>query len=285
MKISIVMAYHNRPRQLYTTLKSIEQSKSAKEAEIIIIDDASDFKPIKLGEFDLNIRLFRVDEENKWWKNPCIPFNLGFRESSGEYVILQNPECIHVGDVITYVKENAERDTYLSFHCYSIGVEITHRLWKNLDYIKDIEFFEGQPNSDHPDDGWYNHEIYRPSAYNFCNAISKYRLDELGGFDERFASATGKDDVQFAYAIEHHKKMNTKFVADPFVIHQYHKRYWTGGAHENIRLFKEIQRETIRKELIEEYLEEYNVKSFEELGWKTKCEFEGEYKRREAFVK
>lgn len=283
--ISIVMAYHNRPDQLYTTLKSIIKSKSAKEVEIIIVDDASDVKPKGLKDFDLNIRLFRIKKEDKWWVNPCIPYNYGFKRATGDYIIIQNPECVHVGDLITYVKEHQERDTYHSFHCYSINVEMTHKVWEDLNEIKNIKFRDAQPNDTNIDEGWYNHEIYRPSYIHFCAAISKYRLDEIGGFDPRFAKGIAKEDIAFVHTLQHHKEIKMKFVANPFVIHQYHKRSWKGAGHPNIVMFREIQFETVHRELEEEYFEKFNVKSIDDLGSKTKSEFEGELKRRKAFIK
>ena len=106
-KVSIVMAYYNRLPQLEFTLKTIEMSKYEGEIEIIIVDDASDPNMMAkqgIGGRD-NIKITTISLENRWWNNPCIAFNIAFRQVSGDIVIIQNPECIHVGDVVSKAVE------------------------------------------------------------------------------------------------------------------------------------------------------------------------------------
>ena len=114
MKISILMTYYKRIRELKNTLHSFRESKHD-DFEVIIVDDATgdgehDSKSV-VGEFsDLDIKLIRIDPKDKWWLNPSVPFNIGFKGASGEKIIIQNAECFHNGDVISYtandLKEN-----------------------------------------------------------------------------------------------------------------------------------------------------------------------------------
>lgn len=213
--ISIVMAYYNRLPQLKYTLKTFEKS-SFKDFEIVIVDDYSSIMHSidKLPrEFpSLNFKIIKMQDVNKkkTYVGPSIPYNIGFKESKGDKIIIQNPECCHMGDVIAYTENNLKDDTYLSFHCFASGKRELENLHKTNHL--DVEKSNGR---------WYNHEIHRPASYHFTTAITRKNLIELNGFDERYAAGYCYDDDEF---IERIKKQNLKikFVSDPWTIHQYH---------------------------------------------------------------
>ena len=69
--------------------------------------------------------------------------------------------------------------------------------------------------------GWYNHSIYNPNAFHFTSAITMKDLEELGGFDERYADGIGYDDMDLIARIRR-KGMSVEIVDDPYVIHQAH---------------------------------------------------------------
>ena len=104
MKISIVTSYFNRKKLLINTLKSIKQTEF-KNFEFIIVDDASN-NDNKIDDLVYDfpfIKLIRIEPEDKWYINPCIPFNIGFKNITGDIVIIQNPECFHTSDIISFV--------------------------------------------------------------------------------------------------------------------------------------------------------------------------------------
>lgn len=91
--ISIVSAYYNRKPQFYRTLKSISSSE-IKDFEYIVADDGSSNEhrlEDLINEFPF-LRVIRVEPKDKWYVNPCIPFNKGIFESKGNIILLQNPE-------------------------------------------------------------------------------------------------------------------------------------------------------------------------------------------------
>ena len=221
MKVSIVMAYHNRKKQLLNTLQTIRNSKHY--VEVIIIDDASDEN--QRIEFlhtmpGINIHLERINKNEKTWHNPCIPFNMGFKKASGDIIIMQNAECMHVGDVIDYAVKNVVPGKYISFACYSADKEKSELIGK-----EDIDSIIKPFNNAHPSadcqNGWYNHSIYNPNAFHFTSAITMKDLEELGGFDERYADGIGYDDMDLIARIRR-KGMSVEIVDDPYVIHQAH---------------------------------------------------------------
>ena len=109
-KISIIMAYFNRKDQLKITLETIKSSKY-KNKEIIIVDDNSRIDQrvdlfIDNYRNDLDIKVITIKENEKNWVNPCIAYNIGIKEASGEIIVLQNPEVMHVGDCLDFISKN-----------------------------------------------------------------------------------------------------------------------------------------------------------------------------------
>jgi len=212
MRISIVMAYYNREQQLKKTLESIGRSR-INDYEIIIVDDASTV-PLKCPY----AKVIRIEPRNKWYHNPCIPFNRGFKCATGDVVIIQNPECYHIGDILAYVEENIKPNLYITFGCYAINPNETVDFMDGISPELNNWMFRNPERN-----GWFNHSIYRPAAYHFCSAIMKKDLDLIGGFDERYAGGVSYDDDDLIRRIR--KQMEVTIVDDPYVLHQYHSPF------------------------------------------------------------
>ena len=215
------MAYVNRKLQLLNTLKSISMSKiDKKDYEIIIVDDCSNelnkLNDIKQIFNDLNIKIIEIDKSTKWWINPCVVYNIGFKQIKNDIVIIQNAENIHNGDILTDIRENFKENDYRTYACYSLRREETIDL-NNLDNIN----IKNRKIKCVGDNGWYNHSLYNKTAYHFCSVISKQNLFKLNGFDEKFANGIGCDDDELKRRIEL-LYLNINIIDKPFVIHQWH---------------------------------------------------------------
>lgn len=228
MKLSIVIAYFNRKDLFKRTLKSISLSKF-KDFEVIAVDDcSSEEHKIEdlMSEFPF-LQVVRLEKVDRWYVNPCVPFNVGFKKAVGEIILIQNPECFHFGDILSFVNERLRENDYFSFSTYAITKAQTDAMSK-LNYDNIIEECkkivlpcvesvfrqEGVP-------GWYNHTRHRPVAYHFCSAMFKKKLDELNGFDERFAKGVAYDDDDFIMRIRRNK-MDIKIIDEISVLHQWH---------------------------------------------------------------
>lgn len=122
ISISIVTAYYNRKKLFERTLNSINETEYQGVFEVIAVDDGSD-EDERLEDLKNKypfLKIIRLEPEQKWYNNSCIPFNLGFKEAKGDKIIIQNPECYHFNDILKYVGANLQKDDYLSFGCFAL---------------------------------------------------------------------------------------------------------------------------------------------------------------------
>tara|TARA_Y100000593_G_scaffold95015_1_gene198299 strand:- start:42074 stop:42931 length:858 start_codon:yes stop_codon:yes gene_type:complete len=226
-KISIVMSYYNRRKLLFNTLQSISQSEVVDKLEIVIVDDGSnsehDLSDIK-EYFDLDIKVIKIENHNKWWLNPCIPYNIALANSTGDAIIIQNPECFHTSDICSYVDKNLVENEYISTAVYALNKETTDKLGNGE--LDDISLNPWScDNNPNPDNGnelaFYNHSVYRPKAFHWCTAITRKDFVDIGGFDERFAFGCSYDDDDLVFRIRA-KNMKIKIIDDLVVFHQWH---------------------------------------------------------------
>jgi GT2 family glycosyltransferase len=222
------MSYHNRRALLIKTLESISNTTHG-DFEMVVVDDASAQPIADLPSVfpKLNMRVIQIDKKDKWWVNPCIPNNIGFEIAGGEIIIIQNPECLHMGDIISYVSENITVNKYIVFGCYAVDHPKTQLISKvDGGSVEDV-YKIINPTNDVPldfcpsMDRWYQHSEYSPRGLNFCTAIIKQDLEDLGGFDELYASGQCYDDTEFIRRIRR-KGMYVDMVDNPFVVHQCH---------------------------------------------------------------
>lgn len=240
-KISIVMAYFNKKLQLVQTLKSIKNS-AYKNIEIIIVDDASDDDQrvidfINYFKYDLDVKVITISKHEKTWINPCIAYNIGFRNTSGEIIIIQNPEVMHVNDCISYVANNLQIGDWLSFNCYGSPNfdynNVLYNLHNDTDIFNKIfsssQKIGGNSVESKEVGGWLNHYEKFFVAYHYLAAIYKVDLNDKmnGGFDERFKDGCCADDDQFIKRLLYYN-FNFKICSfnpgKPFGIHLFHEK-------------------------------------------------------------
>lgn len=233
--ISIVMAYYNRKPQTLETLKGFQRMYAGKyNFEVVIVDDNSNDdnrleEDIKQFTFPINLIVISAEEKGDRI-NPCTAYNKGFAKATGDIIIIQNPECYHIGDILKHTLEILDEQDYFSYSCFtSNSPEITKEMIESdnvFELIKNQEFLD--KNKSLLGLNWYNHpsEPGRDTAYHFCCAIYKSKLDLIGGFDKRFADGYCFDDDQLLLAVKYNLKLNI-IIIEPekcFVIHQYHTR-------------------------------------------------------------
>ena len=154
-----------------------------------------------------------------------MPFNIGLRAANGDIIVLQNPECLHVHDILTYFSKTVDDSNYISISAYGMDEDSTNKL-PSLFNDNFIEYFEKihKDNRNIVYNRWYNHSTY-PTYYHYCSAMTKSNIKKLNGFDERYAYGFACDDDEFVMRI---RRLGLKLIlCDQLsVIHQYHNSKW-----------------------------------------------------------
>lgn len=231
-KVSIIMAYINRKQQLYNSLTSISFSQE-KNVEVVIVDDgSSDDHRVEdlVDRFPFQIKLIRIEPEQKTWINPCVPYNMGINGASGDILIIQNPECFHFYDVIRDAVQRIKyHKHYYVYSVYGINKDLTDKI---SEFAKQNSYDEitsllrrkiDQHRFPEENNGciWYNHAGFRKRPYHFLAALHKETMAQIGGFNEKFSAGFWFDDDEFLYRA---RKTSTLVELKPYPIgiHQYH---------------------------------------------------------------
>jgi glycosyltransferase involved in cell wall biosynthesis len=230
MKVVIVMTYFNRQYQLTKTLESLKHSKH-KDFEVVIVDDASTENIVHdITEYPVTV----LKVKDKKWINPEPAYNMGLfyalSSRKPDIIMIQNAECYHVGDVISYTVENLTNKNYIAFSCFSLDKENTfkeHDIHRLTEEHQHKVIISGQT-------GWYNHPTFRPNAFDFCAAVTAPNMKKLNGYDERFSDGYAMGDCDLINRVKFKLGLNVIIPANPFVVHQWH--YYEELSAEYVRM-------------------------------------------------
>ena len=190
------MPYYNRANQLYNTLSSFSYHyKDRDDYEVVIIEDGKTVKEearhdelltvIKCFDLHININHIQTDYEDCW--NPAPLICDGVEASSGEFLVLTNPEVLHKSNIL-YALDGEfmkDKDTYVVCACENVKI---NRYYED---IEDINTFKYEHIM------WYQHSEHRNRMLHFCTAISRDNYNKIGGFDRRYMYGAGVEDVDF----------------------------------------------------------------------------------------
>lgn len=218
MRLSIVMTYHNRLEQLDNTLRSIYAQEDP-DLELIVVDDASDSgmqARIVLDDWDVPVTLIEVSRDEKHWVNPSVPYNMGFARVTGDVVVIQNAETLHVGPVLHQIRQGITSNNYMVASCYAS----TEEEFKQFKHAACVDHVVRPCKDDH----WYHHPRHFPKWYHFCSAMTVGNLRKLGGFNEAFAAGYCFEDNEFLLRIRKKLRLAIKPLQGAYVIHQWHAK-------------------------------------------------------------
>lgn len=168
-KVSVIMTPYQREKQLNVTLPTIVGAD-----EIVIEPDDR-------------------DHSQQAWMNPAPILNRAIEKATGDIIIQQNAECMHVNSVVEMLRKVPRGQVWFA-SCVALKEH-------------------GDP------DKFYCHPELRPVPYFFCGS---YWKDEAPRWDERYIEY-GMEDVQWADdARARGLEFRWLFPQDALVYHQWH---------------------------------------------------------------
>jgi GT2 family glycosyltransferase len=251
MKVSIVVSYYDRWPQFMASLASWDQSSAVGDTELIVVDDNSP-EPLKIEEvrklYRGHVEVIRVEKQDKWYRNPCVPMNMGISRARGDLILLQNPETLHTGDVLAdIVSHTYLPEEFRSYACYSLDKDTAesikvgdsyHEIQAKIGPLRDI----GHSAEEGRENVWFNHSEHRPVMLHFATVMTRGLLRTLNGFDEQFAGGLCKDDVEI---VERARLTGCPMtiVDAPFVAHQWHPQVYNKAPkarRHNVKIFNRL---------------------------------------------
>lgn len=222
--MTVVMPYYDRQYQLNKTLESYAKS-AFKDFVVIIVDDGSP-TDIVLPPCPFKVEVIKMTD--KVWMSQVVPLNVGFLralEYNPDIVLITEPECYHIGDVLTCASK-VTQDKYLSFGCFKINREMTYGYYDIEALANKNKFIITQDETgdwDQNVNAWGNHPTIDPVAFHYCCAITKENLLKVNGFDERLAFGVSFEDDWFVRQVQN-AGLTIEITEYPFVVHQWHER-------------------------------------------------------------
>ena len=198
---SIVITTYNRNPQLFQTLVSIR--RQGFDGEVIVVDNGD----LSIGHPSAQLvceahgvrRIALHRPPSTVFRNPAYPMNVGIRAATGEVVILQNAECLHVDP-----RAIAKLSSIVLVPASSSPRAVFARVVALNPDGSETMVYCGPEN---------------PRPYFFCGAIFRKHLVDLRGFDEDYTGA-GYDDDDLADRLG---ASGVQFVfSDVLVHHQWH---------------------------------------------------------------
>jgi GT2 family glycosyltransferase len=195
------MPYYNRANQLYNSLSSfLYHYKDRDDYEVIIIEDGKTVHDVPrhnelltvINCFNLHINIIRIQTNYKDCWNPAPLFCDGVEESSGEFLVITNPEVFHKSNILLGLDGEFmnEKDTYVVCACENVKID---KYYEDVTNIEDFEYKHLM---------WYQHSEHRNRMLHFCSSISREQYDNIGGFDRRYMYGVAVEDVDFLEKIK-----------------------------------------------------------------------------------
>ncbi len=236
-EVSVTMAYFNRPDLLRRTLWAYYHLHGAdRPYEFVIVDDKSDddlrAEPIADELADvMDMKL--IYRQHKESVNASVPVNVSVRESSGEILIITNPETMPLTPVLDQMVQARQvlggmGGKYVVTPCYSVSLENQARL-STLD-VRNPDLIAATAEAIVPearaacfdgDSGWYEHPVYNPRAFYFLAGMLRSDFVDMGGMDEDFANGWGWEDDDFLRRLQL-KGTDVMSLPDSVCLHQHH---------------------------------------------------------------
>jgi len=161
---------------------------------------------------------------------------MGIKAASGEIIVLQNPEVMHVGDCLHFVSEHLKEKDWISFNCFgSPDFDFNNELVNKTEYeiFKKIDNMQmiigGNSVARDKVGGWLNHYDFHFVGYHYLAAIHKSDITNYihPGFNENFKNGVSAEDDEFIKRLIYNNfcfKICEFKSGNPFCVHLYHEK-------------------------------------------------------------
>jgi len=241
MKYSILMPYYRKSILHNTLVSFLYHYKKREDYEVIVMEDGKNISEKTehnalldiINSFSSQINIKHIETYFKDCISPCRMFNLGAKNADGDFLVLTNPECFHLTNVLGGfdLEVNKNPNVYIIAACL-------HASYNGIvDKFEDFKYEKIK---------WYQHSKHNNRKLHFCSMISKRLYEKIGGFDERYARGVWYDDDDFFRTICFN---NIPFITKDniIVVHMKHGYAELADTHRLRKINKQYYRNKWRK--------------------------------------
>lgn len=205
MKVSVCMPYWERQAELDRSLAAYDRLYKHLDLEISICDDGSP-KPVQApGRVVTRLPTKTIG------LNPCVPLNAAVRASSGDIVVLTNPEVEHREDVLTDMLAMLQHpDDYVTVSCW----DVTLKQWIAGPEV-DYHFANGR------------YPVPTGAHFHFCAMLSRELFERAGGFDEAYRHGRALEDNDWLWTLD---AIGARFHLAPGAVYHYRTPHKYAGT-------------------------------------------------------
>lgn len=257
MRTSVIISTFDKPHYLARTLAGMGAQRHAPD-EVLIADDGSGEatrETIRRFRDSVPFSVVHVRQEHKGWRK-CRVMNACLKESSGDYILFTDGDCIHRADWIAAHVRFAKPGRFLSGGDLRLNRAVTERITED-DVATGRAFKPGwllsngmkwrrtmvkvlTPTVIAPAVDWIN---FTAARFGGSNA-SCWRADALrvGGFDERFG--WGKGDAEMGQRLRNLGLWGRHLRYNAICLHLDHERDVVppGSFERNLEMLAEVKR-------------------------------------------
>lgn len=219
IKYSFILPYYRRPQFYNTLLTFVHWYAHRQDYEIVILEDTKNMASAEDHQQLLKILTtfqhlpitYRL-MNNQNYSCPCATINEGVDIAKGEYVIMSNPECAHITNVLKGFDEELmiqPQGIYLVASCQAVTCNSLY-VETYEDFCKNYTTGNWYQKSDTPANG----------CLNWCTCISKEDYIRSGGFNEEYDKGIGRADAAFAETMR--RMYHVMPLDNLVVVHQMH---------------------------------------------------------------
>jgi len=227
--ITICMSYFRRADLLRRTLLSVQCQNTEKAIEVVIVNDdvtSSELLTVCRQFINrppfMNIRVFSTNRTYRY-RNQNWAMNCAIQRASAKYLIIQNPECFHVGNVIDGLWSQLVASQVDPFYCVkTLSLTPDDNIWlsqREPEWLQRLDVLTSEFAGRSEFVGRNN-----PRLLCFCLGSTAAAIGKIGGFDEDIKEIGYDDDLLAFHAQVNHFDCRILDLADYYVLHQDHQK-------------------------------------------------------------
>lgn len=197
MKYSILFPYCRRESLKSSLISFVHHYSNRNDYEVILVEDLANSEEPEnhnrllniIEEFKDKISIkYSLDDFRSY--NSAKKYNIGYKNSTGQFLILSNPETFHEVNILNGLDEQFSKDPNCYVMCSCLAVNFPKQAIDTFE-----EYRSCTPTI------WYQHSQHNNRMLHFCSALSRENYQKIGGFDEKYCKGIAYEDDSFRHRV------------------------------------------------------------------------------------